>query len=79
MITIFNRREIRLTRDLDEYFNIRRLLDENNIEFTVRIPGKINQDRYHGIPGINMKYMYEYHIYVNKKDFDRAQRVLQTY
>lgn len=78
MITIFNRREVCLTRSLDEQARVRSLLNGLGIE-THTISGGLNRSgRHHGIPGINLEAAYEYYVYVHKKDYDRALQALHA-
>ena len=78
MITIFNRREVLSTFDINRQADARRVLAQNGIRYTVwaRSPHTSSLGRtgraYVGTLGMNMEYYYEYKIYVHKKDYDRA-------
>ncbi|MEA4970679.1 MAG: hypothetical protein VB051_09160 [Candidatus Pelethousia sp.] len=78
MINIFNRREVCLTRSMDEQARVRSLLNGLGIE-THTISGNLNRaGRHHGIPGIDLESAYEYYVYVHKKDYDRARQALHS-
>ena len=69
MITVFNRREIFVTRDLTA---LRKRTDEltaKGIEYKVVTNSLGSPDRYHGLSGIKTENTYEYKVYVNKKAY----------
>lgn len=66
MITIFNRKELISTYDIDEQARIRSILAHQGIEYTVRTVD-INKDNH-----FNHQNQYEYIIYVKKDDLDDA-------
>lgn len=66
MITIFNRRELISTFDIDEQARIRSILAHNDIDYTVKTVD-INRDNH-----FDHRNQYEYIIYVKKDDLDEA-------
>lgn len=70
------KKEIRVTRNLDECNRIRALLSKYDIETFVITNTITNPGRHHGIPFINISATYEYHIFVNRKEGKRALDVL---
>lgn len=70
------KKEVRITRNLDEYNKIRALLSEHDIETFCKTNTITNPGRHHGIPFIDMSAAYEYHIFVNRKDGKQALEVL---
>ena len=71
-INIFNRREITVTRDINEINRITGCLVSSNIGYTTRTNSMTNPGRSHGIPDIRADAAYETRIYVHKDDFDKA-------
>ena len=67
MITIFNRKEILVTRDLTALRKFTDDLNAKGIEYKVVTNSLGSPDRYHGLPGIQTEKAYEYKVYVNKK------------
>lgn len=76
MITIFNRKEVRVTRRMEEHFQICNLLELNGIPTITRTNSMTNLGRSRGIPGIDADYAYEYRIYVHRKDYEAATNLL---
>ena len=70
------KKEIRVTRDLDECNRIRDLLSQHNIKSFVITNTITNPGRHHGNPFINMEAAYEYHIFVIRKEEQKALEVL---
>lgn len=68
MITIFNRKEILITRDLIALKKCTDGLEAKGIDYKVVTNSLGNPERYHGIPGVKSESTYEYRVYVNKKD-----------
>ena len=71
-INIFNRREITVTRDMNEINRITGCLVSSNIEYTTRTNSMTNPGRSHGIPNIRSDAAYETRIYVHNNDYDKA-------
>ena len=78
MITIFNRKELLITTDLNYQSNIRSILSDNGIDYTIKATNLqcssilYNKRGRFGSFGINQNYSYEYKIYVHKKDYEQA-------
>ena len=75
MITIFNRKELLITMDLNRQSTVRDILSANGIDYSVKVTNiqsaPINRSRF-GSFGANQNYSYEYKIFVHKKDYDYA-------
>ncbi len=67
MITVFNRKEILVTRDLSELKKCTDELCAKGIEYKVVTNSLGSPDRYHGLPGVKTENAYEYKVFVNKK------------
>jgi hypothetical protein len=76
MITIFNRKEVRVTRRMNEHFEICSLLESNGIPTITRTNSMTNLGRSRGIPRIDGDYAYEYRIYVHRKNYEAATNML---
>lgn len=73
MITIFNRKELAITFSMEHQATIRNILVANNIGYFVRVVNHGNSTRARtGSFGENMKFAYEYIIYVRRNDYDKA-------
>ena len=68
MITVFNRKEILITRDLTMLKKCTDDLEAKGIDYKVVTNSLGNPERYQGIPGVKAENSYEYKVYVNKKD-----------
>ena len=71
MITIFNRRELMITRSMEEQAQVRNKLNEAGIDYTVKVNG--------GHPGATASrqdVMYEYRIFVKKVDYEQARHLI---
>ncbi len=73
---MFFKSEIRVTQDFSEYIKIRKILAESSIKTYVITNSLTNQKRYHGVPFINSSAMYQYHIYVSRKNLNLAEQIL---
>ena len=69
----FFKREIRVTRNLNECNKIRELLLENNIQTYVITNTLTNPGRHHGIAFIQMDAAYEYQIFVKTKRLGKSK------
>ena len=67
MITVFNRKELLVTRDLIALKKCTDELSAKGIEFKVVTNSLGSPDRYHGLPAVQAENTYEYKVYVNKK------------
>ena len=66
MITVFNRQEHLVTRDLSALKKCTDELSANGIEYKVVANSLGSPDRYHGLPGVQAEDTYEYKVYVKK-------------
>lgn len=80
MLTIFNRKELIVTMDIHRQAEIRDVLAQNGINYTVKTKnlqnsGVLDSQRGHtGNMGIDS---YEYKIYVHKKDYEAARELIK--
>ena len=79
MITIFNRKEVKITRRMEECFEICNLLASNGIPTATRTNSMTNLGRSRGIPGIDTNYANEYRIYVHRKNYEEATNILMRF
>ena len=83
MITIFTRKELLVTTDMQRQGNVRDILSANGIDYTVKVTNRqnaavIGSDRARvGSFGQDPHLSYEYKIYVHKKDYDHALRLIR--
>ena len=71
------RKEVYLTRDMNEYNRAKDVLADNGIEYTSGSNPMTNPGRYHGTPFLDASEAYEYHLFVARKDVNRAEQALQ--
>ena len=76
MIHFFNRKELLLTSSMERLARVREILAVNNIPYRVRTSSNISRSR-GVIPGMRMDLMYQYHIYVKRSDYEKAQYFIQ--
>lgn len=82
MITIFTRKELLITFDMKHQADVRDILAANDIDYIVKVTDR--QDAAvisrggarEGSLGMNQNYAYEYKIYVHKKDYENALRLI---
>lgn len=83
MITVFNRRELLITMDMGMQSRVRETLSANGIDYTIKVTNLQNSSIFEnkrgrfGSFGINQDYSYEYKIYVHKKDYDFALKLIR--
>ena len=79
MITIFNRKELLITMDMARQGNVRDILSANDIDYTVRVinPQSARSRTRYGSFGIDSDHSYEYKIYVRKKDYEYALKLIR--
>ena len=83
MLTIFNRKELIVTMDIHRQAEIRDVLAQNGINYTVKTKNLQNsgalgiQRGYTGNMGIDQSHSYEYKIYVHKKDYEAARGLIK--
>lgn len=83
MLTIFNRRELLTTCSMAEQNRVRDILAQNQIDYRVKTVNPSARSTFAssgrartGSFGINADCMYQYYIYVHKKDYARAQSLI---
>lgn len=83
MLTIFNRRELICTMDMQKQAKIRQILQQNNIEYTIKTTNLRSASPYAsgsrsrtGTINENLKLEYEYKIFIKKEDLDRATYII---
>ncbi len=84
MITIFNRKELTVTYDMNEQARVRTLIAAEGIDYSVKTVNRLSASPISagsrnrtGTYGQNTESMIEYIIYVKKVDYERALRLLQ--
>lgn len=82
MITVFNRRELVVTMDMQRQGRIREVLRNHDIEYFVRTmnlagPNAMSGRGASGSFGMNLSQSVEYKIYVKKKEFDKASYLIR--
>jgi hypothetical protein len=65
-MNIFNRKELILTRDLNQLNQILGVLASSDIKYRTKTNSILNSGRTHGIPSINADYAYQYRVYVHR-------------
>ena len=82
MLTLFNRRELYMTYDMNDRVRVCDILRANGIDYrlkTINTTSSTMGGRRGGNTfGVNMDYAYEYKIYVHKNDYDRALHLIQS-
>ena len=85
MITIFNRKEICITYDMNRQAEIRNILQGANIDYVIRTKNRTETmlvrggtRAYTGSYGNRQMMDYEYHIYVHKDDYEEAMYLLRN-
>ena len=83
MITIFNRKELLVTFDIQRQAKVRDILAANGIKYTVDVTNRQNaaalgssRSRV-GSYGMNSSLAYEYKIYVHKSEYENALRLIR--
>ena len=81
MLTIFNRRELYMTYDMNDRVRVCDILRANGIDYQLKTTNTTSSAmggrRGGNTFGVNMDYAYEYKIYVHKNDYDRALHLIQ--
>ncbi len=68
MILFFNRKELFVTFSIDKQSEIRKILNENSIDYKIKIKNQNSKNRYLQNPDFSCEYIF----YVHKKDYDKA-------
>ena len=83
MITIFNRRELLITMNLARLSSIRDILDTNDIPYITKTTNLQSASfmgssrSRNGLFGIDQRFSYEYKIFVNKDDYNKAIQLVR--
>jgi len=84
MITLFNRKKLTVTYDINEQARIRTLLAGEGIDYSVKTVNRLSSSSFSagrrvrtGTYGQNTEAMIEYIIYVKKADYERAGKLIQ--
>lgn len=79
MITIFNRKELLSTFNMQEQGEIKEILVQNNIDYSTKIINRKSPSPFApgmrstvGTFGERLEFEYEYVIYVKKTDYEKA-------
>ena len=78
MIFIWNRKEVYNGFSIDDFNRIKDILSEREIKYDFRTVNRTTSSAFDstrgriGSMGENLKYSYEYYIYVNKDNYDEA-------
>ena len=70
MLTILNRRELLVTLSMERQAEVRRILAENGIDYTIKTTNMQGA-------GFNQSFAWEYKIYVHKKDLEYALHLIR--
>lgn len=86
MITIFNRESLWIGRDMKRFNEMREALEREKIPYTYRTRSSENRWMGHGTARgsfgsveSSIDLMYEYEIFVLRKDLERARYLVNTY
>lgn len=84
MITIFNRKELFVTFDLQKQAEIRQILQANGIDYQIKVTNRKSASpvwsgtrAYTGTFGEDLSQMNEYKIFVHKDDYEQAVYLMQ--
>ena len=78
MITIFNRKELLVTMDMNKQAIVRDTLSASGIPYVIKTTNLQSSQAagsrrgQFGSFGVNQNFSYEYKIYVHKNDYDKA-------
>lgn len=83
MITVFNRKQVLASFSMEKQAEVKNILDHNGIDYYEKVINRRSASSFGngtrsmtGSFGENASYMYEYIIYVHKKDFELANRYI---
>ncbi len=79
MLTILNRRELLVTLSMERQAEVRRILAENGIDYTIKTTNMQGgmQKANMWSAGFNQSFAWEYKIYVHKKDLEYALHLIR--
>lgn len=85
MITVFNRKELLLTHDIQKQGDVRAILQNNKIPYRIKVTNRYSPSPFSGAPrartgtfGTDPDRLYEYKIYVKKADYEKAKFLLNS-
>ena len=70
------KKELFITHDAKYYGKVIDRLSQNVIKYSFGLSSPFHTGRYHGVPLIKSDAVYEYKVYVKRKDFERAKELL---
>lgn len=77
MITVFNRKELLVTTNMEEFARARDILAQNRIEYDIKVNDSTDQNWGHSsLLGINRNLACLYYVYVRKRDYDHASYLI---
>jgi len=86
VITVFNRKELLLTHDMQKQGDVRAVLQNSKIAYRVKVTNRHSPSPFSGVPrsrtgtlGVDLGRAYEYKIYVRKSDYEKAKYLLNTW
>lgn len=77
MITVFNRKEVLFTNDLEKFSKAQYALMENNIVFATAAKDPLRNMEQVRTGSAGIKPIIEYKLFVHKKDAELAEHVIQ--
>lgn len=72
------RKEVYFTRNMEDYNRAKAALVDHGIEYTSKSNPMTNPGRSHGMPFIDASAAYEYHLFVARKDEEKAKQALRS-
>lgn len=78
MITIFNRKEVCTTYSMQEQSEIRSLLAQQGIKYSIKTINRKSPSPMTGSFGEDLSKMYEYIFYVHKDDIEKAKHIVYS-
>ena len=77
MITVFNRKELLVTTNMEEFARVRDILAQNRIEYDIKVNDSTDQNWGHSSQlGINRDFASMYYIYVREREYDEAGNIV---
>lgn len=77
VVNLFNRRELILTQSMNRQAEVRAMLSANGIDYQMKTTNPPNQRGHRSSFAIHSNYSYEYKIYVHKKDYEKANYLIE--
>lgn len=77
MITVFNRKELLVTTNMEEFSRARDILAQNRIEYDYNVHDSADQNWGHSSQlGINRDFASLYYLYVKERDYEHASYLI---